>query len=457
MPGTLDALYKRYAYWLGGAAAFLLPLKLPLAYCALVPALVCLLLKLRDGTFRATLAPLKHIFVPLLLFIILAQISSLFGINPLRSTEKLIGLTFFALSIVFYFDIVREHGYSRILTALFAGQSIASLHSVLNGAFPELLPVVFPGQVTESGQLAISLTMATGMALYLSSEINGGNRPAFSPAKSADLVLWGITNFFLLSILAFAPTFHLHGIMVTTLLVISLASLVLAVIMPLRAARSSGNERSTLLILLMTVVLPLFSAALMVNLKRGPWAGVLISSLLLLFLYGRKFLVPTLLLVLALIFYVEPVYTRLQDAPDHFFIAGGRARIWEIGAELVTRYPLGIGFKNSNFLRSFSPDIPPQLVHFHSNLLNVAAETGWIALMAYIWWIASILRLAFHRPFAARESILISALGAAVLAWQVAGAVEYNFGDSEVLLVAYLTIGTLAGLLSRGGQRNEHK
>ena len=111
-------------------------------------------------------------------------------------------------------------------------------------------------------------------------------------------------------------------------------------------------------------------------------------------LNARKYLPPALVLIACLFVTIDPLRQRLEHSSEHFFIAGGRNVIWQIGTELTRQYPLGIGFGNSAFLQKFDPQIPTELRHFHNNFLNVAVETGWLGLCAFIWWLLSIFRSA---------------------------------------------------------------
>ena len=59
----------------------------------------------------------------------------------------------------------------------------------------------------------------------------------------------------------------------------------------------------------------------------------------------------------------------------------------------------------------------------------------------FIWFMYSLVRLCFRKPL----SVLHVAIGCAILSWQTAGLVEYNFGDSEVMLLVWLLLGSLLG------------
>jgi O-antigen ligase len=176
---------------------------------------------------------------------------------------------------------------------------------------------------------------------------------------------------------------------------------------------------------------------LVVNLKRGPWLGVLVGASLLFLLYARRLALIAIAGAAFLVLAVTPVRERLLDSWEHFTISGGRSTIWRIGTELASEYPLGIGYHNSGILRQFAPEIPPELKHFHNNLLNIAAETGWLGVAVFMWFIVAVVRACFRDT----SSPLYVAIGCAIISWQTAGLVEYNFGDSEVTIVVWALLG----------------
>jgi len=114
--------------------------------------------------------------------------------------------------------------------------------------------------------------------------------------------------------------------------------------------------------------------------------------------------------------------------------------------------------------------------HLHNNGLNIAVETGWLGIFAWAWWmLALVLAGAKHylsqakngnflthifsflrsKDYRNRELLgcelttLMLASSAALFGWQLAGLVEFNFGDSEIRLLAYLVIGFLLAATSK--------
>jgi hypothetical protein len=257
--------------------------------------------------------------------------------------------------------------------------------------------------------------------------------------------LLGTLTFLLLLSLSFGQEVGLEGISFTigalSVLFASLLGIVAAI--QLNRLKIPGLPE---IFFLVAFVLPYLGTALLVNLKRGPWLGVFVGGLVLLVLHARRYLIPLIVTAVLLVVVITPLRNRIAVSSEHFFIAGGRQVIWEIGGELSLRYPLGIGYENSPILRRFSPEIPPELVHFHNNILQILVESGWFALGVYLWWIWAVIRLACRPHRSRSESLVCAAIGCAVIAWQVAGLVEYNLGDSEVALVAFVAIGLMLKL-----------
>jgi hypothetical protein len=67
------------------------------------------------------------------------------------------------------------------------------------------------------------------------------------------------------------------------------------------------------------------------------------------------------------------------------------------------------------------------------------AETGWLGAAFFIWLIVALLKCCF----ADRRNIPAVAMGCALVSWQAAGLVEYNVGDSEVLILVWMLVGSL--------------
>ena len=380
--------------------SFLVPLKLSLAYVALIPLILLWLIAALRSPFRL-LSKLNHpLIMPLWVFIGSSFISALGGVNPPVSLMNLLRFSFFALIPIIIIDVIPRGKESLLILAYLCGQTLAATYTVIWGLLPIELPRIFLGAVTESGQLALGCVLGIACAI------------ALLGVRERELHLQ-IPNI---------PENARASSLLINKVLSSLAALTLC-------------------------------AALIINLKRGPWLGTFIGVGLLLLIHRRRLIIPLVIVAIILTVFIPEIYQRLAASREHFLIVGGRSEIWDIGLTLSQTYPMGIGYGNSPILRSFSTDIPKELTHFHNNFLNILVENGWFSLMAFLWWIVNSVSYAFRRLSgeSASSRIIKAGLGCALISWQVAGLVEYNFGDSEVLLVVYITLGLL-WLVVEGGR-----
>lgn len=407
-------------------AAFLLPLKLSLTYIVVIPLTLAFLWTERRQALAFISSPfVSRTTAPLIALILIALFSAISGLSFTHSLPSLASLIFFCATIPLF---ALHANPRRTCAALIAGQSIAALHSFAEAALPGGLSRMFLGHVTESGQLALTIPVAVGLCVLQASS----QTTQHSRQHATLLLLVGLLMTISLVLLGFATEASLP-----LAVILSLATIALAV--PITAVRY-GVKRWDLprsVLLLCSLQIPLLICALVVNLKRGPWIGTLLAASVFCFLYARKLVLVVIASAITLACVVTPVRERLLDSYNHFTISGGRSTIWRIGAELATEYPLGIGYHNSGIMREFAPEIPPELKHFHNNLINITTELGWLGGAVFVWLIVALLRLCFRD----RSAPLYTAIGCALIAWQAAGLFEYNFGDSEITIIVWALVG----------------
>lgn len=426
--------------------AALIPIKLSLTYIILIPSVLLWVVTPEAREMIRRVLSLPYIR-PLVLFLAYSCFSAFFGLQPISSLKQLSGLLFFLLIVPLYATGLSRTGTSRVLFALLLGQSVASFHSVLEAAFPQWIGRLFIGAVSESGQLTLTILLALGLAVACRFTPSAGERArirltlrevALCVASTAAYFTLGLSGHLPVPIgvrVAFASLLALYFCYVFVPLVIAL----------LRNQLQDDRIAASLL----CSICPVLLAALLFNLKRGPWLGVTVGVFTFFFLYYRRLLLPLGLILIVLASGVGPVRERLAQSSQHFFISGGRSTIWAVGTELAVQYPLGIGFENSSFLRDFAPEIPPELVHFHNNILNITVETGWLGIFIFLWWLVVLVRYCFSPGISVEKKPLARSIGCAVLSWQAAGLVEYNFGDSEVFLVVLLCLSILTVCCTR--------
>ena len=414
--------------------ALLTPLKLALTYIVLLPLIILWAVSSswRYGVLLGS--PIERsVAVPLAFLLLSTTLSALIGIDPLHSISPLVSLVFFSLTVL----VFRDYGNSYFVPlALVTGQAIAAAHSVVASTFPSISSSIFLGSVTESGQLALSILVCLGLTWQKLSSVHGTVAPAIPRAA----VVCGTLAAIIFSSLGFSRDISLSG---TTLAILWLGGTALIACILLAVRPLTREARG--LITFSALYLPLLLSALLLNLKRGPWFGVIVGIAVFCLFFARRFLMVIIAAAIITAASVPPIRERLAVSYDHFTISGGRSTIWRIGGELISQYPLGIGYHNSGIMRKFSLEIPPELKHFHNNLINIAAESGILTAAIFCWLIIAVIRASFKRPHIA----LHVAIGCAFISWQAAGIVEYNFGDSEVMIIVWMLLGILLGDLRR--------
>jgi O-antigen ligase len=85
--------------------------------------------------------------------------------------------------------------------------------------------------------------------------------------------------------------------------------------------------------------------------------------------------------------------------------------------------------------------------HLHNDFIQIAAERGLPALALWLWFVVALVRDLWKRFTAGQRELAATAL-ATVAALLTAGLFEYNFGDSEVLML-FLAIVTLPAAADR--------
>ena len=123
-----------------------------------------------------------------------------------------------------------------------------------------------------------------------------------------------------------------------------------------------------------------------------------------------------------------------------------RVAMWRAGLSMIADHPLfgvGPGEVRAWYQHYRRPEaIRPSTGHLHNSAVQIAAERGLPALLAWLW-----LWLTFFREgwrvlgrLGAAPSVrrgLVSASLGGVAGFLVAGLFEYNFGDGEVVMVVY--------------------
>jgi O-antigen ligase len=203
------------------------------------------------------------------------------------------------------------------------------------------------------------------------------------------------------------------------------------------------------------LVMPALVVALALTLGRSAWIGASVAIALLLALKDLR-LTILLPLFVAVLFAIAPgtVTKRVMSIFDVQEPTNqDRLAMIEIGARMVHDHPLtGVGPNMvPRVYAQYRPDYAINRInpHLHNVPLQIAAERGLPALAVWLWFVLALV-VAQFRLFRRQADKVPAAAGlAAVFAMLGAGLFEYNFGDSEFLML-FLVLVTLPFAAARG-------
>ena len=182
---------------------------------------------------------------------------------------------------------------------------------------------------------------------------------------------------------------------------------------------------------------------------RGAWVGFAagVVTLLGLVRHGRTIVAVGVVALALALFLVPTVRRRAESTVDPTDpTARERLAMWASALRMARDHPL-IGVGPGHVKREYPRYAAPEFAgksrgHVHDTPLQVLVERGvlgflaWIGIYgAFFWRAGSVLRAL--PPTAVRERALVAGSIAAIAGFLVGGLTEYNFGDSEVVLVAY--------------------
>ncbi|MPY90655.1 MAG: hypothetical protein GEU99_22380 [Luteitalea sp.] len=194
------------------------------------------------------------------------------------------------------------------------------------------------------------------------------------------------------------------------------------------------------------LVLPAVLVALSLTFTRSAWVGISAAIGVLLILKDRRLLALLPLAATAVIL-VAPsgVTARMYSMFDgNDPTKRDRVAMLRSGVHIVRDHPL-LGVGPDNIKRVYEqyrlPEaVEPLNLHLHNVPMQIAAERGLPALAVWLWFIAALLRDLYGRFRAGRSPALAAAGIAAVISMLTAGMFEYNFGDSEFLMLFLVLI-----------------
>jgi O-antigen ligase len=187
------------------------------------------------------------------------------------------------------------------------------------------------------------------------------------------------------------------------------------------------------------LVMPALAVAIAVSFTRSAMVGVCAAAALLFAL--KDFRLFAIVPVLA----AGKVYQRFVSIFDLTDPTNrDRVAMLHEGERMIRSHPLtGVGpaMVQRRYADYRGPDAVEKInPHLHNVPLQIAAERGLPALAAWLWFIAAAVADLWRRYRRAASPFLPAAALASAAALLTAGLFEYNFGDSEVLMLFLITI-----------------
>jgi O-antigen ligase len=341
--------------------------------------------------FRPLVKSLKWIYVAVGLYLFWTVLSSLVGPTPVRSLQNIREeWLFLAIPIGVY--LMQNEAYRKRLITLFA--------------------------------LSIGLLSLYGLMQYLT----GGHWFQSQPLSAIEGFGYRVQGNFSTR-LTYANYF-------------GTAALFLAAYALFKGRELSGRAKTGLILISGAALL-----ATALTLSRGATAACGVTLVMLGLILGRRYYLPVLALVVALLLAV----TTVPGVKERFVggmandldpaYEGGRLFIWSHSVRIIAENPV-IGIGAGNFYEVYGarlrPDIPQKrrLTHAHNDPLNVAALSGipgaiffeamWVVVLVFLW-------RGFRDSGRSEQQrrICLAALMGSVVFW-TGSLIEATFADEEV-------------------------
>ncbi|MCU0257011.1 MAG: O-antigen ligase family protein [Vicinamibacterales bacterium] len=196
------------------------------------------------------------------------------------------------------------------------------------------------------------------------------------------------------------------------------------------------------------LVMPAVLVALALTFTRSAWVGAFAALAVLMVVKDRRLLA---VLPVAAALFIAFAPARVTERAYSMFDLNDptnrdRVAMLQAGVHMVSDHPLtGLGpnMVRETYAQYRVPTaVEPINVHLHNVPMHIAAERGLPALAIFAWFVGIVTVDMLRRLRTSAHPSLAAAALAAVVAMLAAGLFEYNFGDSEFLML-FLVLVTL--------------
>ncbi len=396
----------------------------------LLGAVACVV-RLVTGRTRLSRLPVDG---PILAFCVWTLLSAAFARHPLASHDSAKKLVLFALLYLAVDTLATRQSRERVADAVMLGGIVLAA-----GALTQYYFQGFDTPTNRPRSFLGHYMTASGLAMVVF--IVGAARLAFAerlPPRPSSRDLQALGGVFLaLALLTLAQSLGVLALEAQRVLVAAVAAAAAA----LALARGPWPGASTGP-LLSAMAVGLCGWALILSLTRNAWVGTLVGLVALAVM--RK---PRTLWLLAA-FVLAILVARPERVMDRLTVTDASSRdrfyMWQAGIDMIRDRPVfgqGPGMVQSAYPAYRWPEAPnPEAPHLHNNALQIAAERGLPCLAWWLWLVAAIMGDAYRevRRRVQGDAWAGAATFAVMAAIMAAGLFEYNFGDSEILMLTLL-------------------
>ena len=201
--------------------------------------------------------------------------------------------------------------------------------------------------------------------------------------------------------------------------------------------------------------IPTMGTAIILGNTRGAWLGAAAGFVSVAWTLPRRVLALVLIPLVVVGIAASPfIYRRIVMSLDASLATNySRAAYFVTGARMIGDHPVfGVGPEriHDEFPRYYKGTELDTFYygHLHNNMLQIAAERGLVSLAAFLWLLVELYRSLLQLLKKHETTTRWATLGAlaALTGFVVNGMTEYNFGDSEVLVLLLFLVSIPFGL-----------
>jgi O-antigen ligase len=196
-------------------------------------------------------------------------------------------------------------------------------------------------------------------------------------------------------------------------------------------------------------------ASIVLSNTRGVWLGAVAGFALAALALPRRVFVAVLIPMIVVVLAASPfIYRRVSMSLDKGLATNYSRMVYlTVGERMIRDHPLfGVGpervddefpnYYTGTDLNTF------YYGHLHNNILQIGAERGLICLAAFLWFLVELYRslMRFLKNMEENSRWVVFGSVAALTGFIVSGMTEYNFGDSEVLVLLLFLVTIPFGL-----------